>query len=143
MKPYAIRALSHEKRIFNYRLSRARRIVENAFGILANRFQIFLSTMKIAPENVEKITLASCALHNYLREKSPLKYTPPGTFDTENLEDGCLYDGDWREDLRDGGMRSIRVNGSNNYRADAKEIREQFCKYFNTVGAVEWQERFI
>ncbi|GBN27202.1 hypothetical protein AVEN_46589-1 [Araneus ventricosus] len=37
MKPYAQKLLNTEKRIFNYRLSRTRRIVENAFGILANR----------------------------------------------------------------------------------------------------------
>ena len=37
MKPYPQRLMKPEERIFNYRLSRARRIVENAFGIMAHR----------------------------------------------------------------------------------------------------------
>jgi len=37
MKPYPFRGLDVPQRTFNYRLSRARHVVENAFGILANR----------------------------------------------------------------------------------------------------------
>ena len=72
MKPYSLAGLTKEQRIFNYRLSRARRIIENAFGILSNRFRIFMTPMALKPEKAEVIVMAACTLHNYLRAKVKL-----------------------------------------------------------------------
>ena len=82
MKPFPFRNQNPEQRIFSYRLSRARRTVENAFGILANRFRVMLSPINLAPEKVQSVVLACLVLHNLLRRLSP-EYTA-----SENL--GCF-----------------------------------------------------
>lgn len=41
LRPYGGRNLTHQKRVFSYRLLRARRNVECAFGILSNKWRIF------------------------------------------------------------------------------------------------------
>ena len=67
MKPYPHRQLKKELRIFNYRLSRAHRVVENVFGTLASRFRCFLTTIQQEPKTVATITHAACVLHNLIR----------------------------------------------------------------------------
>lgn len=44
MKPFPAKSLDDASRVFNYRLLRARRVSENAFGILVHRLQILQST---------------------------------------------------------------------------------------------------
>ena len=82
MKPFPQRNLTIEKRIYNYRHSRARRISENMFGILANRWRVFHTTMHLSPELAISVTLSALILHNYLL-KSPSKntYCTPGLID--------------------------------------------------------------
>ena len=58
MNPYPQKDLSPDKRIFNYRLSRARRISENAFGILANRWRVFRKPFALQPEKVKIVTFS-------------------------------------------------------------------------------------
>ena len=61
MKPYSIKGMTHEQRVFNFRQSRARRVVENIFGILVNRWRCLLTTMQIAalPVPTGTVTLHS------------------------------------------------------------------------------------
>lgn len=75
LQPYSGRGLPPDKRIFNYRLSRARRVSENAFGILCQKFRIFLNKLQVDPENADKIVLASICLHNFLRDDDSLLCT--------------------------------------------------------------------
>lgn len=41
MRPYGGKLLSEPKKVYNYRHSRGRRVVENAFGILSSKWRIF------------------------------------------------------------------------------------------------------
>ena len=66
LKPYSSSNLESILFIFKYRLSRARRIIENIFGILATRFRIFRRPILSCLETVENVTKACVALHNYL-----------------------------------------------------------------------------
>ncbi len=91
MKPFPGQQLTQERRIFNYRLSRARRVVENAFGIMASRFGIFESLINVEPHKAEVIVLTCCALHNFLCTKSLPTYAPEGLLDVEDTSQNDPY----------------------------------------------------
>lgn len=98
MKPYPFRNLNTNQRIYNYRLSRAYSVVENAFGILANRFRVFRTTISLAPFKVVKIIFACLCLHNFLRQHRSDAYVPPGYVDSEDYNHQ-LVEGAWRQEV--------------------------------------------
>ncbi|XP_062571585.1 uncharacterized protein LOC134233621 [Saccostrea cucullata] len=141
LKPYPSRQLDDPaKQIFNYRLSRARRIVENVFGILSNRFAIFQTPIALEIEKVEGIVLAACALHNFLRAKSQDVYMPTGSMDCEDFEKISIIQGDWRRGpTPQGNFIALSSQGGNRTSIGTREIRDEFCDYFFTNGQVTWQ----
>ena len=142
VKPYARATLTDARRICNYRISRARRVIENCFGICASRFRIFRRPIIRNVDTVVGITKAIVALHNYLMHHES-KYCPPGFTDI-NTTSGWR-NGDWRIDAQDNqGLVSINHQGSNNFTRSAHDVRESFCDYFNSdIGAVSWQNELV
>lgn len=143
LKPYnGSHAKGSCERIFNYRLSRARRIVENAFGILSAVFRVFKKPINLEPPKVQKIVMACVALHNYIRRNTVGRnvYSPPGTFDAEDLESGVTKPGSWRDtQIHFLPLQRIPRRSSDT----AKDIRKEFAEYFiSDAGKVPWQDRF-
>ncbi len=71
MKLYGRLGLELQERIYNYRTSGCRRVCENAFGILANRYACLLSVIKFQPKIATNIILAAICCHNLMRMRYP------------------------------------------------------------------------
>lgn len=88
MKPYSRRYMTQEERIYNYRLSRALREIENTFGILVSKFRIFEKPISLKIESVDDVVLACCSLLIW--------YVSSGLIDYED-ENHRIIRGSWRE----------------------------------------------
>ena len=136
LKPYPSIGLTKKQRLFNYRLSRSRRVIENVFGILTCRFRIYRRTIECNPDFVTLIVMATCILHNFLRQRGQADYTPPGSFDEED-DAGNVIPGRWREEVP---IDSLPKDKRKNAAEYAKNLRNSLANYFNTKhGSVPWQ----
>lgn len=139
LTPFAQKQLNSERRIFNYRLSRARRIIENAFGIMVARFRIFHTAINLKLENIDRVVLACCILHNFLIRKRRENYAPPNCFYSEEYETGNTENGLTSE------QETINLQRGHNRHASeaAKRVRNLYMTYFNNEGSVPWQQKFV
>ena len=91
-KPFPHRGRTRPERIYNYRLSRARRIVENGFGLLVVHWRCLTTTLGLAPENATPVTTACVCLHNFIRNRRaprpPRKQEPHGVPTTSSAPTG-------------------------------------------------------
>lgn len=121
LRPYGGSNLIVEKKIFNYRLSRARRYIECAFGILANKWRIFHRPLNVDDDFAKHIIKACCVLHNFVR-----------------VRDGAGDDNNTPKSLE-----NLRADSLSRGNPRALDCREKFTKYFVNVNPLEWQNTQI
>nr|CAH7740478.1 unnamed protein product [Callosobruchus chinensis] len=89
LKPYSKQELNEEKEYFNKRLSRARRTVECAFGIIRSKWQILDKPILTSAEHADKIIKTVCLLHNIIINKEGIEHNLrdiQSTFQNENIQ---------------------------------------------------------
>ncbi|XP_050293569.1 uncharacterized protein LOC126734088 [Anthonomus grandis grandis] len=120
LRPYPSRNLTPCKRVFNYRLSRCRRTVECAFGVLSNKWRVFHSAILVQPEFIDDIVKACCILHNYVRKRDGINFEDMDTYSLSDIDN-------FGESIRGQGL----------------DIRDYFANYFMGPGAVSFQDKYM
>ena len=139
MKPYSRRRLTKDETLCNYRISRARRVVENAFGIMSARWRCMLSPMQVSAENARRNVETCVVLHNIMRMRYPQMQN--AEVDRED-EDHNLIPGEWRDGIVMGDPP--QWTGNNRDNAEGKRYRDYLKHYLcSPAGSVPWQEKAI
>ncbi|XP_055307884.1 putative nuclease HARBI1 [Sitodiplosis mosellana] len=126
MKPFNFRGQDQSEQIYNYRLSRARRMVESTFGMLASKFRLLRTTIELSEQNVKLCVLAICSIHNWLATIDPESYLALEINQEETLDNL-------------GGV----ANEQSISNERGKNIQEIFKTYFTCEGQVPWQYEMI
>jgi len=124
MRPYPKRILDMKKRIFNFRLSRARKSVECAFGMLVSKFRLFEGPICCKEETINSVIRSACVLHNFIRVHQGI-YSRPQMFLNESSANN----------------RELQVQPQQTRAtSQAQQLREKLCDYFMTpAGAISYQ----
>lgn len=132
LRPFPGRNLTERQRVFNYRLSRARRVVENAFGITAHTWRILLKRLEVTVAFASTITTACCTLHNFiLNENMYAENYINGVTSTQKDSQSTIYNSGTSR-------RYARPN------RQAMEFRNAFADWFvSPAGEVPWQYEAI
>nr|CAI5860083.1 unnamed protein product [Callosobruchus analis] len=148
MRPYSkkrVGRMPEDELVFNYRLSRARRTIENTLGIMAAIFRIYQRTIDAEPDTVDTIVKATTCLHNYIKQQKgdALMYCSRDYVHRE--EGGIVIPGQWRCEVSvDCALGDyVLCLGNRNYSREAFTLRNNLKYYLNSVGAVPWQLNYI
>lgn len=126
MRPYPGKLLDAEKYNFNKRLSRARRVIENAFGILVAKWRILATTLNMLPRNADKIVKATIVLHNFVKLNDSAYYSS-AFVDHYDENDEIISEGLWRTEVTP--LSKCKPIGSRNSSQIAFAMRDKLKEY--------------
>lgn len=119
MRPYGGTHLTATKRVYNYRLARARRYIECSFGIMTNKWRVLHRPLNVSLDLAEDVVKAICILHNFVRVRDG--YTFEDTLSVQGLIPFCS-------------------SGTTTRTKSVTDIRDKFAEFFvSPEGELSWQ----
>ena len=117
LKPFSDTGLSRKQKTFNYCLSRARVVVENAFGRLKGRWRSLMKRNDCDIRKIPTLVTACCILHNFCEVNGD--HCDQEWLDTEDSSVNILPQ-----------ISLADVPPGPRPSASATSIREALCNYF-------------
>ncbi|TKR57617.1 hypothetical protein L596_009962 [Steinernema carpocapsae] len=119
MKPFP-GSTQPQEAIYNFRLSHARNVIENAFGILAGKWRILLKPIETDVKFADKIVASCIHLHNFVMDRE---------------REG--------QDRHEESLTSAPVHprAATSATSAARAVRQNLVQYFQNEGAVEYQNQ--
>ena len=106
-------SLSCQQKTFNYSLSRARVVVEHAYGRLKGRWRCLLKRNDVLIRDVPKLVAACCVLHNVCEIH------------------GETFDEDWMSDITDNNSVNTVSTTSTSLESSGRDVRQALMAYFS------------
>ncbi len=97
------------------------------------RIRVLLTCMQLAPKNATAVTYACCLMHNLLIHKRPQAYLR----DVADNHVPAAPRLDWQDAQT---LLNLQVIGGNTSLKEGKVVRNHLRDYYNSVGAVPWQD---
>ena len=91
---------------------------------------------------MNKVVMATIALHNYLRSKAEGRYILPDSIDRVDCN-GVVNEGSSRREVSGGKVKSVPNSQKGRQSQRAEGMRDKLCLYFNGPGQIPWQWNVI
>ena len=105
-------------------------------GFLFYSWRLLLGTIQLKPDNASAAAFACCVLHNICSVMRPKQYM---RISADQADPDASFM-EWRDLDTLGNLQASRGHRDRN---EARHVRDHLRSYYNSIGAVDWQERAV